>query len=235
GNRGARYLDAAQIAEHLVACTRAGVQGGFHVIGDAAVAEIVTGFESAAKQVGAPALVAGRHRLEHLEMVDAGQVRRLAALGVSASMQPLFDDAWGGTERAYATRLGLPRGARLNPFATVTDAGMRLAFGSDVPVTPIGPWAAVLAAVHHRTEGLGIPPAAAFDAHTVGGWQAAGVDDGVTGALIVGAPANYAIWDTTDLSIEAGLPVLERGGALPRCLRTVLRGQQIYDSDDLGP
>ncbi|MBY8854224.1 amidohydrolase family protein, partial [Saccharothrix sp. MB29] len=34
---GALYLDADAIAEHLVACTRAGVQGGFHVIGDAAV------------------------------------------------------------------------------------------------------------------------------------------------------------------------------------------------------
>ncbi len=34
---GALYLDGQQIADHLVKCTEAGMQAGFHVIGDAAV------------------------------------------------------------------------------------------------------------------------------------------------------------------------------------------------------
>ncbi len=41
-----------------------------------------------------------------------------------------------------------------------------LAFGSDTPVTAIDPWAAVRAAVHHKTEGFGVSPRAAFTAHT---------------------------------------------------------------------
>ncbi|NUS53129.1 MAG: amidohydrolase family protein, partial [Nocardioidaceae bacterium] len=38
---GHLYLDREQVARHVVACTRAGIQGGFHVIGDRAVTEVV--------------------------------------------------------------------------------------------------------------------------------------------------------------------------------------------------
>jgi predicted amidohydrolase YtcJ len=181
-------------------------------------------------------------------MVTAEQAARLARWGVIASVQPLFDEAWGGTDRAYAERLGVERGSSLNPFAQIAAAGMPLALGSDAPVTPVNPWAAVRAAVHHRTEGFGISPRAAFTAHTRGGWRAAGVDDGVTGTLVPGAPASYAVWEADELVVavsdtrvqrwstdpRAGIPPLppvEPNAALPRCLRTVLRGQVIYDRE----
>src|SRR6202011_4325112 len=90
-----------------------------------------------------------------------------------------------------------------NPLARLAAAGMPLALGSDAPVTPVNPWAAVRAAVHHRTEGFGISPRAAFTAHTRGGWRAAGVDDGVTGTLVPGAPATYAVWEADDLVVAA--------------------------------
>ncbi|MGM1063659.1 amidohydrolase [Saccharothrix sp. Mg75] len=243
---GALYLDADAVAEHLVACTRAGVQGGFHVIGDAAVAAVVEGFDKAAAVVGAPALAARRHRLEHLEMVTSEQAAALAAHGAVASVQPLFDRAWGGPDGMYAQRLGVERGTRLNPFASLAAAGMVLALGSDAPVTPVDPWAAVRAAVHHRTEGHGLSPRAAFTAHTRGGWRAAGVDDGVTGTLQPGAPATYAVWDAPALEVAApdtrvqrwstdprsrvpALPALD--GPAPVCLRTVLRGRTIFEGD----
>ncbi|HET9138801.1 amidohydrolase [Actinophytocola sp.] len=214
---GALYLDAEQIAGHVIACARAGIQAGFHVIGDAAVGAVVAGFARAADVVGTETLRAGRHRLEHLEMVDAEQAARLGEWGVVGSVQPQFDAAWGGSTGMYAQRLGSDRGAALNPFALLADAGVVLALGSDCPVTPVHPWASVRAAVHHRTDGFGIPPAAAFAAHTVGGWYAAGLDGGV---LEPGAPATYAVWDC------AGFPALD--GDLPVCLRTVRDGRTIY-------
>ena len=67
------------------------MQAGFHVIGDAAVAEVVAGFQLAEKVVGEQALGAVRHRLEHLEMITAEQAGELARFGVIASVQPLFD------------------------------------------------------------------------------------------------------------------------------------------------
>ena len=142
-------------------------------------------------------------------------------------------------------RLGVQRGTRLNPFSALASNGILLALGSDAPVTPVDPWASVRAAVHHRTEGFGISPRAAFTAHTRGGWRAAGLDDGVTGALMPGAPATYAVWETGDLVVTApdsrvqrwstdpragvpALPDLSPGAPLPRCQRTVLRGRTIY-------
>lgn len=243
---GTLYLDAHRIAEHLAACTEAGLQAGFHVIGDAATAEVIEGFRLAEKEVGQRALTARHHRLEHLEMVTAEQAKILAGWGVVASMQPLFDAAWGGADGMYAERLGADRAAGLNPFSALAAEGVMLAFGSDAPVTPLDPWASVRAAAYHRTPGAGLSPRAAFTAHTRAGHRAAGVNDGVTGSLAPGAPAHYAIWDATDLVVatpdtrvqrwstdpRAGvppLPRLEPGAPLPRCLRTVRAGEVVYD------
>lgn len=248
-NHGAAYLDAADIAEHVIACTRAGIQAGFHVIGDAAVAAVVEGFAAAERALGAPALAARNHRVEHLEMVTAEQAAQLGAWGVIGSVQPAFDAAWGGTDGMYAKRLGGKRGTALNPFAALAAGGVSLAFGSDSPVTPVDPWGAIRAAVHHRTDGFGISPRAAFTAHTRGGWRAAGDPD--TGTLIPGAPATYAVWNAGELvapgqdtrvarwstdprSGVPGLPAVAPDTALPVCLRTVLRGQVIFDGGVVG-
>lgn len=245
---GVLYLDSEAVAEHLMECTLQGVQAGFHVIGDAGVAEVVEGFRRAVKTVGSAALAGMRHRLEHLEMVNAEQAAELGGYGVVASVQPSFDATWGGSDRMYVRRLGHPRGTQLNPFAELASHGVLLAFGSDAPVTAVDPWAAIRAAVHHRTDGFGISPRAAFTAHTRGGWRAAGIEDGVTGTLVPGAPATYAVWEAGELVVSApdkrvqrwstdprsgvpGLPDLSPGATLPRCLRTVLRGEILYSRD----
>jgi predicted amidohydrolase YtcJ len=254
GTSGALYLDADAIAEHIITCTQAELQAGFHVIGDAAMAEVTEGFRLAEKSVGQRAIAARRHRLEHLEMVHVEQARALAGWAVSASVQSQFDAAWGGADGMYATRLGAERAAKLNPFAALAAEGVLLALGSDAPVTPLDPWASVRAATYHQTAGSGLSARAAFTAHTRGGHRAAGVADGVTGSLVPGAPAHYAIWDAANLVVATAdsrvqrwstdprsgvpaLPALEPGAELPRCLRTVRGGQVIYDDlghDDLG-
>jgi predicted amidohydrolase YtcJ len=127
----------------------------------------------------------------------------------------------------YAERLGQPRALTLNPFAAMATAGVVLALGSDSPVTPIDPWGGVRAAIGHRTPGSGLEPAAAFDAHTRGGWRAAGRD--ADGVVTAGAPATFAIWEVTDLDPATGLPPLQSDVAAPRCLRTVVRGATVHD------
>ncbi|MFF0145824.1 hypothetical protein ATK36_1047 [Amycolatopsis sulphurea] len=243
---GTLHADAATIGDHIAACTEAGLQAGFHVIGDAAAAEVLEGFRLAEKQVGQRALAARHHRLEHLEMVTADQARALAGWGVIASVQPLFDQAWGGTAGMYAERLGTDRAPALNPFATLAAEGVVLAFGSDTPVTALDPWATVRAAIHHRTPEARLSARAAFTAHTRAGHRAAGINDGLTGTLVPGAPAHYAIWDATDLVVATAdsrvqrwstdprsgvppLPRLDPDSPLPRCLRTVRGGTVLYD------
>jgi predicted amidohydrolase YtcJ len=219
-SRGFGYLGAEQVRDHVVACTGAGVQAGFHVIGDAALDAVLAGFTEAAAQVSVEAVRTARHRLEHVEMPDAGHLAAMATLGVHASVQPVFDALWGGREGMYVARLGRARAEGMNPFAAMAAAGIPLALGSDSPVTPLGPWQAVRAAIQHRTPGAGLPADVAFDAHTRGGWRAAGVDD--AGRLEPGQLASYAVWD--------GEPDLSPAGAgtAPSCLRTAVRGQAIW-------
>ena len=49
---GARYLSDDEIREHLVECTRAGLQAGFHCIGDDAVAAAVGGIAAGRRAGG---------------------------------------------------------------------------------------------------------------------------------------------------------------------------------------
>lgn len=241
---GTAHLDAEQIALHVTACTEAGLQAGFHAIGDAALTAVVTGVRAAAETLGLARVRAARHRVEHAEMLTPATIAAFAELGLTASVQPAFDAAWGGRDAMYARRLGAERAGTLNPYAAMLRAGVPLAFGSDSPVTPLDPWGTVRAAAFHRTPGHRVSVRAGFTAHTRGGWRAVGRDD--AGVLVPGAPADYAVWRTGDLVVQApddrvarwstdprsgtpGLPDLTPGEALPVCLRTVVLGQTVHE------
>ncbi|MGW1725314.1 amidohydrolase [Streptomyces sp. NPDC002306] len=240
---GTAYLDAAAVAAHVVACTETGLQAGFHAIGDAAVTSVVEGVRAAAEKVGLTRVRAARHRVEHAEMLTPETVAAFAELGLTASVQPAFDALWGGEDGMYAERLGAERARTLNPFAALLRAGVPLAFGSDSPVTPLDPWGTVRAAAFHRTPEHRVSVRAAFTAHTRGGWRAVGRDD--AGVLVPGAPADYAVWRTDALVVQApddrvarwstdprsgtpGLPDLTPGADLPVCLRTVVGGRTVF-------
>ncbi|UQA97210.1 amidohydrolase [Streptomyces halobius] len=240
---GVAHLDAAAVAAHVAACTEAGLQAGFHAIGDAALTSVVDGVRAAAERVGPDRIRAARHRVEHAEMLTDRTVAGFADLALTASVQPAFDATWGGPDGMYATRLGADRARTLNPYAALLKAGVPLALGSDSPVTPLDPWGTLRAAVFHRTPAHGISARAAFTAHTRGGWRAVGRDD--AGVLVPGAPADYAVWRTGDLIVQApderverwstdprsgtpGLPDLTPGNDLPVCLRTVVGGRTVY-------
>ncbi len=258
GHTGNAYLSVEQVRDHVAACSLAGLQAGFHVIGDAGVDTAIAGFEAAAELVGADTVVRGRHRLEHLEMVSADGIARLVRLGVAASAQPAFDAFWGGDDGMYAARLGADRvfgrgggdAGPMNPFASMMAAGMTVAFGSDSPVTPFDPWGAVAACVNHHDESQRVSARSAFLAHTRGGWRAAGIDD--RGYLDLGLPATFAVWQVGDLVVQApddriqtwstdprsgtpGLPDLSPGAPKPVTLRTVVRGRTVFDSGALSP
>jgi predicted amidohydrolase YtcJ len=172
-------------------------------------------------------------------------MRVLAELGVTASVQPMFDQLWGGPGSLYAQRLGVDRALPMNPYASLGRSGIALAFGSDTPVTPLDPWGAVRAAAWHQNPEERITVRAAFTAHTRGGWRAAGRDEG--GVLAPGAPASLAVWDVPgDLVVQtpdprvaawstdprAGvphLPDLHPDLPLPTCVLTMVNGEVAFE------
>jgi predicted amidohydrolase YtcJ len=207
-----------QLVDHVRACTRAGLQAGFHAIGDAAVAQVLFAVETVAADLGRSAVRACRHRLEHVEMIDLPDLERMRDLGMVASVQPAFDAAWGGDSGMYAERLGARRALATNPFAAFAGAGVTLALGSDAPVTPLDPWGGVHAAVDHRTRGSGLRPFDAFDAATHGGWYAARAEH-PAGPLAPGAPADLVLW-ATDQTLSAVLTARDR----PTCRQLLVDG-----------
>jgi predicted amidohydrolase YtcJ len=242
---GALRFETADVAEHIARCTDAGLQAGFHAIGDAAVDQVLDAVDLVTARLHRPG--GAGHRIEHAEYVR--DPARLAASGLLASMQPCFDALWGGPHGMYAARLGPGRALALNRFAEMAAAGVPLAFGSDAPVTELGPWAAVRAAAYPTGAGAAISPRAAFAAHTRAGWRAAGQDG--EGVLAPGTPATFAVWRAGELAVDTpdervarwstdpraavpGLPDIAPGTELPTCLATVLRGEVLFDGGVLG-
>lgn len=246
--RGSLYLGVEEAAAHLAACSLAGIQGGFHIIGDAGLDVALSALDLAAARVGEQRVRAAGHRFEHVEMVDGPAVERLARYSVTVSAQPAFDAAWGGAGGMYEQRLG-ERSAAMNPFASLYSAGVPVCFGSDTPVTPLRPWSSVRACLEHHNQGERISARAAFLGHTRAGWRAARHPNPMAGQLVPGAPASFAIWDVEELMVQVAdgrvqswstdsrartplLPALDTGTD-PVCLQTVRDGVELFASPAL--
>jgi hypothetical protein len=246
--RGTLYLAVEQAAAHLAACSLAGIQGGFHVIGDAGLDAALEALDLAAREVGEQKVRAAGHRFEHVEMADAAAVAKLAHYSVTVSAQPSFDAAWGGADGLYERRLG-ERSQAMNRFAAFYSAGVPVCFGSDSPVTPLRPWSSVRACVEHHNPDERISARAAFLGHTRAGWRAARHPNPMAGQLVPGAPASFAVWDVEELMVQVAdgrvqswstdprartplLPALDTGSD-PVCLQTVKDGTELFASPAL--
>jgi predicted amidohydrolase YtcJ len=241
---GVQYLSVEEITAHLRAATSAGVPAGFHAIGDAACAAVTEGIVAVAKEYGQASIRALGHRIEHAEMLGDDDLRTLTEHGVTFSMQPMFDSRWGGPAGMYERRVGHERAHAMNRLASIVAFGGRLTINSDSPVTPMRPWSIVRAATEHHQESERLSARAAFNAHTRGGWRAAGIEG--VGVIEVGAPAHLAIWDSTTLEVRVpdatvrnwstdpraatpGLPDLS--GDDPSCLATLVHGNVAFGQD----
>lgn len=248
GQRGTLYLSAAEAAAHLAACSLLGIQGGFHVIGDAGLDAALEALELAAAEVGEQRIRAVGHRFEHVEVADAAAIQRLAHYSITVSAQPGFDAMWGNDGGMYQQRLG-DRSRAMNAFASFYSAGVPVCFGSDTPVTPLRPWSSVRACLEHHNHDERISARAAFLGHTRAGWRAARHHNPMAGQLVPGAPASFAVWDVEELMVQVAdarvqswstdprartplLPALDTGSD-PVCLQTVRDGDELFSSPAL--
>lgn len=138
---GQPNLSGDELREHLARAHAAGLEVATHAIGDAAVAEALASY----------AATGARGSVEHAQMVGRDDVRRMAELGIRASVQPahLLDD------RDLTEKIWGDRSARCFAFRWMLDDGVELVLGSDAPVSPLDPWLAVAAAVHRSADERG--------------------------------------------------------------------------------
>lgn len=226
---GYLYLDEQTATRHVVDCTEAGLQAGFHCIGDTGVGTAAQAIAAAADQLGADRIRAMRHRLEHAEMTDDRTIALMAGSGAVASMQPMFEAWWGVPGGLYEQRLGADR-APMNRFGSLHRAGVPLAFGSDTPVTPFSGWEVVSAAGQHLIDGERLGVAEAFAATTIGGHLAVRHTD--RGRLAVGQAADLALWAVPEPLVD-GWPELSAYAPMPTCLATLVEGTPVFDEREL--
>jgi predicted amidohydrolase YtcJ len=135
---GQPNLDGTELRDLFARAHAAGLDVACHAIGDAAVAEALAAYAS----------TGARGSIEHVQMARREDLRRMAELGVRASVQPahLLDD------RDITDRVWGDRSARCFAFRWMLDDGIDLALGSDAPVSPLDPWLAIAAAVHRSAD-----------------------------------------------------------------------------------
>lgn len=145
GEKGVLYKKAAEIIEIAKRANNTGLQLAMHAIGDRANDLLATSYLAAKEKCNG----GGRHRIEHFILPTFKAIRNAKLAGALIGVQPAFDYYWGGKKRLYEARLGAERAAKCNPFKTLIDSGLKLAGGSDSPVTGINPILGVHGLVNH--------------------------------------------------------------------------------------
>jgi predicted amidohydrolase YtcJ len=149
GNRGCLYIGEDELLSFFESAEENGLQIAVHAIGDRAVERALSSYEKLMAKYG---IRDHRHRIEHAEYVTEGQFERIADSGICLGMQPAFEGFWGGDGRMYDRRLGRERAGKLNALARAVSYGIRVAGGSDAPITPPDPIYGIYCAVNHPSE-----------------------------------------------------------------------------------
>jgi predicted amidohydrolase YtcJ len=147
-NSGILEIEPDGLKQMAVERDRAGFQLGFHAIGDRANRVALDTFAAVLEANGPRDR---RDRIEHAQVVEAGDFERFGKLNIIASMQPahLLDDA-----RWASDRLGPERSRGAYAWRSMEKNGVRLAFGTDYPVIPINPLRGIYACVSRQmTDG----------------------------------------------------------------------------------
>jgi len=186
GGDGAWRTTPAELKELVAKATAAGLQVAAHAIGDAAIEAMCDAVEAA----GGHSL---RHRVEHCTICPADLRTRLAGLHMVAVMQPLAARAARDWPGLFAAR----DPGDLAAHEALLRAGVRVAFSSDLPVTPDpNPWVGIRAAVEDPVNGVSL--LTALRAYTSGG-AFASFEEGDKGTLDAGMLADLQVYATDPL------------------------------------
>jgi len=225
GGTGILRLGPEELDELVRAGRRHAIGLAVHAIGDRAAGAVLDAMERAVHR--SPDVPADR--VEHLQLLRPADRARLAALDLTASVQPVHAAA----DRDVVEACWADRTALAYPWRSLAAAGARLAFGSDAPIETANPWHGLFAAVHRRVPGDGrsdwrpsesVGVETGLAAYTTGPALALGRAD--EGHLEAGARADLAI---LNVSLDTLLAADERLGVV-RARATFVDGREVHRS-----
>jgi len=194
---GLWYVPPEQLREMFALALEKGVQVHTHTNGDEATELVMECLEEALRRHPAPD---HRFTLQHCQLADAAQFRRMKALGMCVNLFPNHHFYWG--DQHYAM-------TRMNACATAVATGVPMAIHSDAPVTPLGPLFTAWCAVNRQTasgrilgENERIDVATALRAITLGAAYTLKLD-GEIGSIETGKRADFAVLEDDPEEIGA--------------------------------
>lgn len=194
--RGEPLFDPDRFKAICTEIDRRGLQIAVHAIGDGAVQTTIDGYEAAGRANGFRDM---RHRIEHIELIDRADVPRLGQLGITASVQPPHPPgAMDFPMSTMETVFHKDRWVDAYLWKSLGEAGAKIAYASDWPVTDVSVMRGLQAALTRvpfdgaKDERLDLM--SSLYAYTSGGAWAAHMEH-VTGKLVVGLAADLVLID----------------------------------------
>ncbi len=158
GGSGLPLTPMAALTHGISIAHQAGISTAIHAIGDRAIRELLDVYSEVLGQQAGRSGPRVPHRIEHVQHSHPDDLKRLAPLGLVASVQPLhLGDDLHMVEKAIGQR-----SRWTYAFRELLDAGTVLAFGSDCPVSSPNPFLGIYTAVTRQQR----------DGTPIGGWYA---------------------------------------------------------------
>ena len=127
---------------------RRGLQIAVHSVGDAAVRRVLNGYKYAQEKNG---VRDSRHRVEHIELIHKDDISRFEELDVIPSMQPVHPPGSDGLPlEPTISKIGLDRFNAAYAWRSIKEAGGRVTFSTDWPVSNVDPINAISNAINRQ-------------------------------------------------------------------------------------
>jgi predicted amidohydrolase YtcJ len=222
-NKGMKYFDTTRMEKYLRELQSFDAGKGFdfniHTIGDQGVRDSLTAIQQTLPFQDSTRFA--RHRLTHVEMVNASDIPRFAALGVTADFQVAgyftlpshraHNDALIGPEKANNTI----------PVKSLWESGASVTLSSDWDVSNLNPFIGIQHATQRGHQAVSVK--IAVEMYTINAAYAMRQEDRV-GSLVPGKEADFIVVNKNIFVIPTS-QISET-----TVLQTVVKGKEVFRS-----
>lgn len=196
-NKGFLLYSQEEVNDFCIRANRLGLQISMHAIGDAAVDQALTAYETALKDFPRKD---HRHIIIHADLIPGELQQRAADLGICIAVQPAFLN-WRHEPAEYLESILGERANQMLPLKSLIEKGIILSAGSDAPCTLPDPIASIHFCCNHPNPEQRIEVLDALRMHT--SWAAyMSFDEHERGTLQEGRIADFVVLSENPLTLS---------------------------------